>query len=116
MEFDKLYRQYDYLKKLKSVLYYQGAVTHEILGNLTEILKDRITNQKGKQNPKRICRNGPECKPLLFGKRRRLWNWFNSSQRKNHILKLSTANLLSEETASTLEKNWITFYLFRKRR
>lgn len=105
MEFDRLYRQYDYLKKLKSVLYYQGAVTHEVLGKLTEILKDRITNQKGKnkilnvfiemvQNVSHYSleKEGDYGVGLIIVKE------------KNHILKLSTANLLSEETASTLEK------------
>lgn len=117
MEFDKLYRQYDYLKKLKSVLYYQGAVTHEILGNLTEILKDRITNQKGKNKILNVfVEMVQNVSHYSLEKEGGYGIGLILVKEKNHILKLSTANLLSEETASTLEKNWITFYLFRKRR
>ncbi|EMY78042.1 hypothetical protein LEP1GSC060_1792 [Leptospira weilii serovar Ranarum str. ICFT] len=103
MEFDKLFRQYDYLKKLRSVLYYQGAVTHEILGNLTEILKDRIANEKRKNKILNVfVEMAQNVSHYSLEKEAGYGVGLILVKEKNHILKLSTANFLSAETASSL--------------
>lgn len=99
-----LHRQYDHSKKLKSVLYYQGAVTHEILGSLTEILKDRISNEKRKNKILNVfVEMAQNVSHYSLEKEGEYGIGLILVKEKSHILKLSTANFLSAETASSLQ-------------
>ncbi|TGK29511.1 hypothetical protein EHQ12_16955 [Leptospira gomenensis] len=103
MKSSGLHKQYDHTKKMRSVLYYQGAVTHEILGNLTEILKDRITGEKRKNKILNVFVEMAQNVSHYSSERENDYGvGLILVKEKSHILKLSTANFLSPETARPL--------------
>ncbi|PKA02984.1 SiaB family protein kinase, partial [Leptospira ellisii] len=98
-----LHRQYDHSKKMRSVLYYQGAVTHEILGSLTEILKDRIVGEKRKNKILNVFVEMAQNVSHYSSERENDYGvGLILVKEKAHILKLSTANFLHRETAQPL--------------
>ncbi|MBM9502523.1 SiaB family protein kinase [Leptospira sp. 201903071] len=100
-----LHKQYDHSKKMKSVLYYQGAVTHEILGNLTEILKGRIANEKRKNKILNVfVEMAQNVSHYSSEKEKDYGVGLILVKEKAHILKLSTANFLTPETAAPLRE------------
>ncbi|XDD49513.1 SiaB family protein kinase [Leptospira sp. WS92.C1] len=100
-----LHRQYDHSKKLKSVLYYQGAVTHEILGSLTEILKDRIANEKRKNKILNVfIEMAQNVSHYSSEKEGDYGVGLILIKEKSHILKLATANFLDQQTAKPLQE------------